>query len=204
MRGLPRRPASQRCQDDGDCGLAAFTAAAAAPHLYRWNLHTYKGTVRCPNATQGAWNETAGGMGQIFRPGADAPARVVLAGIAVVPVLAVGMATTLWRSPYATAQDVTCEQPAPFSHEHHVGGLGIDCRYCHTSVEKAAFAGIPPTETCMSCHSQIWTSAPMLALVRLAASPWRSPRRELRKSCSAALLRGASPPPPPSASPFWS
>jgi len=54
----------------------------------------------------------------------------------------------------------------PFSHEHHVGGLGLDCRYCHTSVENARFAGLPPSETCMSCHSQIWTNAQMLAPVR--------------------------------------
>ena len=112
-------------------------------------------------------------MAQIFRPGADTLARVAIAGIAVVPVLAVGLANTRWRSPYATAQDVTREQPVPFSHEHHVGGLGIDCRYCHTSVEKAAFAGIPPTETCMSCHSQIWTNAPMLAPVRTSLAEGR-------------------------------
>ena len=105
-------------------------------------------------------------MVQVFHPGADTVARVVLASIGAAPVLAVGLAYALWRSPYATAQDVTREQPIPFSHEHHVGGLGIDCRYCHTSVEKAAFAGIPPTETCMSCHSQEWTNAPMLAPVR--------------------------------------
>ena len=54
----------------------------------------------------------------------------------------------------------------PFSHKHHVGGLGIDCRYCHTAVEKSSSAGIPPTETCMSCHSQIWSDAPMLEPVR--------------------------------------
>ncbi len=54
----------------------------------------------------------------------------------------------------------------PFSHEHHVAGLGIDCRYCHTSVETSAFAGIPPTKTCMNCHSQIWTDSPMLEPVR--------------------------------------
>ena len=58
------------------------------------------------------------------------------------------------------------EQPVPFSHEHHVAGLGIDCRYCHTGVEKSAFAGIPPTETCMTCHSQVWRDAPALAPVR--------------------------------------
>jgi hypothetical protein len=54
----------------------------------------------------------------------------------------------------------------PFSHQHHVSGLGIDCRYCHTSVEIAPSAGVPPTETCMTCHSQIWTNAAMLAPVR--------------------------------------
>lgn len=58
------------------------------------------------------------------------------------------------------------DQPVPFSHKHHVTGLGIDCRYCHTSVEEAAFANIPPTETCMTCHSQIWTDAPNLEPVR--------------------------------------
>jgi hypothetical protein len=57
-------------------------------------------------------------------------------------------------------------QPVPFSHQHHVGGLGIDCRYCHTSVEQSGFAGLPPTETCMTCHSQIWRDAPVLAPVR--------------------------------------
>jgi hypothetical protein len=53
-----------------------------------------------------------------------------------------------------------------FSHQHHVGGLGLDCRYCHTSVEKAAAAGIPPTKTCMNCHSQIWSTSPELEPVR--------------------------------------
>jgi len=54
----------------------------------------------------------------------------------------------------------------PFSHQHHVAGLGIDCRYCHTSVETSSFAGIPPTKTCMNCHSQIWTNAELLEPVR--------------------------------------
>lgn len=58
------------------------------------------------------------------------------------------------------------DQPVPFSHDHHVGGLGIDCRYCHTSVETSARAGLPATHVCMTCHSQLWTGAPMLAPVR--------------------------------------
>jgi cytochrome c7-like protein len=103
---------------------------------------------------------------QIFRPGVDAIAVLCLAALGVLPVLGVGLAYQIVRSPYVTMQNVTRNQTVPFSHEHHVGGLGIDCRFCHTSVEKARFAGIPPTETCMTCHSQIWTNAQMLAPVR--------------------------------------
>src|SRR3954465_6911206 len=105
-------------------------------------------------------------MAQIFRPRADAVARAALVGLAVAPVLLFGLGYAIMRSPYVTEQNVTREQPVPFSHEHHVGQLGIACRYCHTSVETARFAGIPPTETCMTCHSQIWTNAGMLAPVR--------------------------------------
>jgi Cytochrome c7 and related cytochrome c/Class III cytochrome C family len=72
----------------------------------------------------------------------------------------------LSRSSYATEADVPREQPVQFSHRHHVSGLGIDCRYCHTTVETSAFAGIPSTSTCMNCHSQIWTDSPMLEPVR--------------------------------------
>ena len=70
------------------------------------------------------------------------------------------------RSPYITYAQVIKPQPVPFSHQHHVSGLGLDCRYCHTSVEVSSFAGIPPTKTCMNCHSQIWTNAQMLEPVR--------------------------------------
>jgi hypothetical protein len=70
------------------------------------------------------------------------------------------------RSPYATSAGVILEQPVPFSHKHHVAEAGIDCRYCHSSVETSPFAGIPPTETCMNCHSQLWTQSPMLEPVR--------------------------------------
>jgi hypothetical protein len=83
-----------------------------------------------------------------------------------------GAAFTLWlcltytRSSYGTGAGMNRVQPVFFSHEHHVGALGIDCRYCHTSVEDSAFAGIPPTKTCMNCHSQIWTNNFMLEPVR--------------------------------------
>ena len=69
-------------------------------------------------------------------------------------------------SGYNTNQGDFIEQPIQFSHAHHVGGMGIDCRYCHTSVEESAFANIPPTKTCMNCHSQIWNTAPILEPVR--------------------------------------
>jgi Cytochrome c7 and related cytochrome c/Class III cytochrome C family len=72
----------------------------------------------------------------------------------------------LARSPYVNMVGIPREQPVPFSHKHHVNGLGIDCRYCHTSVEDVAFAGIPPVKTCMTCHSQIWTDAPILEPIR--------------------------------------
>lgn len=72
------------------------------------------------------------------------------------------------RSPYMSQAGVIREQPVPFSHDHHVRGLGIDCRYCHTGVETSAFAGLPPTKTCMTCHSQIWTNAEILEPVRAA------------------------------------
>jgi hypothetical protein len=73
---------------------------------------------------------------------------------------------TLMRSSWVTKQHEFVEQPVQFSHAHHVGGVGLDCRYCHTSVENSSFAGIPPTKTCMNCHSQIWTNAPILEPVR--------------------------------------
>jgi hypothetical protein len=72
------------------------------------------------------------------------------------------------RLDYVSGVNVALDQPVPFSHKHHVTGMGIDCRYCHTSVETSAFAGIPPVETCMTCHSLIWTEAPLLEPVRAA------------------------------------
>jgi hypothetical protein len=82
-----------------------------------------------------------------------------------------------YRSSYATGRDEIVEQPVPFSHAHHVGQLGIDCRYCHTSVETSGFAGFPPTKTCMNCHQQMWVGAELLNPVRESyktdkAIPW--------------------------------
>ena len=105
-------------------------------------------------------------MSQLFPRSANALARSSLAGVAGL-VLFVGWAVfTLMRSSWVTRQHDFIEQPIQFSHAHHAGGMGIDCRYCHTTVEKSAFAGIPPTKTCMNCHSQIWANAPILEPVR--------------------------------------
>jgi hypothetical protein len=105
-------------------------------------------------------------MAQLFRPGADSIAVIVIVLLFVVPTGAVALAYLMWRSPYATNQDLTRAQPVPFSHAHHVGDLGLDCRLCHKGVETAAFADLPPTHLCMTCHSQIWTNAEMPAPVR--------------------------------------
>lgn len=105
-------------------------------------------------------------MAQIFSRGANSIAKisVVMAGVVAGSLIAI--AYTLDRSHYITNVGIAPDQPVPFSHKHHVSDDGIDCRYCHTSVETSAFAGLPPTETCMSCHSQLWTNAQLLEPVR--------------------------------------
>src|SRR5690242_5304706 len=105
-------------------------------------------------------------MAQIFHRSANTLARASILGI-VLLLTGVGAALMqLQRSPYVTNQHIAPDQPVPFSHQHHVAGLGLDCRYCHTSVEESAFAGIPPTKTCMNCHAEMWTSAEMLEPIR--------------------------------------
>ncbi len=101
-------------------------------------------------------------MAQIFHPSTNTISRVSIFGAVFLIAALLWMLLAIQRSSYVTAEGVPHEQPVPFSHQHHVGGLGIDCRYCHTSVEKSSFAGIPATEICMNCHSQIWTGAEML------------------------------------------
>ena len=105
-------------------------------------------------------------MSQIFPRSANAIARMSLIGVLAVLALGGWLLLTLMRSSWVTRQNETVEQPVQFSHAHHVGGEGIDCRYCHTSVEKSDFAGIPPTKTCMNCHSILWSDAPILEPVR--------------------------------------
>ena len=105
-------------------------------------------------------------MRQLFAPGADAILRLALLTVSVGAILFLVLVGAVARSDYAYSVGIAPKQPVPFSHKHHSGELGIDCRYCHTSVEVQANAGMPPTHTCMTCHSQIWTGAPMLAPVR--------------------------------------
>lgn len=78
----------------------------------------------------------------------------------------IGVVMGVQRSAYQTSEGVVIKQPVPFSHDHHTAAMGIDCRYCHTTVETSAFAGIPSTEICMNCHKQIWVDSPMLEPVR--------------------------------------
>ena len=105
-------------------------------------------------------------MAQIFHRSANTLARASILGILVLASSVGAALLQLQRSPYVTGQHIAPEQPVPFSHQHHAAGLGIDCRYCHTSVEESSFAGIPPTKTCMNCHAQIWTNAALLEPVR--------------------------------------
>jgi Cytochrome c7 and related cytochrome c len=105
-------------------------------------------------------------MAQVFDRSSNALARfsLVLTGVIVI---ALGVTLDqLQRSPWVTRQGQRPDQPIPFSHKHHVEGLGLQCQYCHTQVEKAAYAGIPPTKTCINCHAQIWTNAQLLEPVR--------------------------------------
>jgi hypothetical protein len=103
---------------------------------------------------------------QIFGKGSNSIARATIIGIIVGIFGLWGVGYFIYGSPYTTSVNVPRVQEVPFSHQHHVAGLGIDCRYCHTTAETSSFAGIPPTETCMTCHSKVWTDAPMLAPVR--------------------------------------
>src|ERR1044071_8649775 len=105
-------------------------------------------------------------MAQLFSPTMNVISRVSLFGAIAAPAVLLMAGSGITRSSANTKVQIALDQPVPFSHQHHVQELGIDCRYCHTTVEKSAFAGIPPTHTCMSCHSQIWTNSPLLEPIR--------------------------------------
>ncbi len=105
-------------------------------------------------------------MSQIFKPSTNTLAKVTLFGAIFFLLLSVWILVSLNRSAYATRQTITRAQPVPFSHDHHTEAMGISCLYCHTSVEESAFAGVPPTATCMNCHKLIWNDSPMLEPVR--------------------------------------
>jgi hypothetical protein len=105
-------------------------------------------------------------MAQLFRPSSNTIAKVGIVAVVLLAASTLAIAYMIDRGPWITSVQVAPVQPVEFSHKHHVKDDGIDCRYCHTSVETSSFAGIPPTETCMTCHSQIWSNATVTAPIR--------------------------------------
>lgn len=105
-------------------------------------------------------------MAAIFSRRANLAAKSGIIGVVLSTAVGIGVWWLYPRTDYARHVGWTVTQPVPFSHEHHVGGLGIDCRMCHASVEVSSSAGLPPTYTCMTCHSQIWTKANLLKPLR--------------------------------------
>lgn len=107
-------------------------------------------------------------MPQLFSRSSDTIFRTLLVSGAGALCLLGGGMLVLARSPYMTNQDTVVDQVVPFSHVHHVSDIGIDCRYCHQSVESSARAGVPSTQVCMNCHRQLWNQADMLQPVRIS------------------------------------
>jgi hypothetical protein len=105
-------------------------------------------------------------MAQIFHRSTNTISRVSIYGAVILIGILGFAANVVNQTSYVTEVHNARPQPVPFSHKHHVGELGLDCRYCHTSVEISSSAGMPPTQTCMTCHSQIWTGAAILEPVR--------------------------------------
>ncbi len=116
-------------------------------------------------------------MSALFSPKSDALLKLVLGLLAGGAVATIGSLLLYQRTPYGVSQAEQIIQPVMFDHRHHVQDDLIDCRYCHTSVEKAASAGIPSTEACLACHAQVWNKSPLLDQVRASwftgkAIPW--------------------------------
>jgi len=105
-------------------------------------------------------------MAQIFHRSTNTLSRVSIFGALFAAGGLLWLLIIINRSGYVTMQGVARTQPVQFSHKHHVGELGIDCRYCHTSVEVSAVASVPPTKTCINCHAQIWAQSEYLEPVR--------------------------------------
>jgi hypothetical protein len=105
-------------------------------------------------------------MASVFPPWSNTAMRL---GIASCLALALGSVAALFvfvRTPWRRKEFEALDQPVEFDHRHHTQDDGIDCRYCHNTVEKTATAGIPSTDKCMGCHAQIWNQSPMLEPVR--------------------------------------
>jgi hypothetical protein len=105
-------------------------------------------------------------MPQIFHHSTNTLAKLSIFGAIFILLAAMWVLAEINRSSYNTGQYIERQQPVQFSHKHHSGDDGIDCRYCHTSVETSSSAGMPSTQTCMNCHSQIWADSPYLEPVR--------------------------------------
>lgn len=105
-------------------------------------------------------------MPQIFPKSWVLIGRAIAAGLPLGAFALVAVLIAISYSSYSTLEGYYIEQPLPFSHEHHVTAAGIDCRYCHTNVEHAAFPGMPSTSICMNCHSQLYTDVELLKPVR--------------------------------------
>jgi DNA-directed RNA polymerase subunit RPC12/RpoP len=118
-------------------------------------------------------------MAQIFPRSANSYSKVIIVAVLALFCLVGWTTYEVFWSPYTTYVGIPLPQPVLFSHKHHVGDDGIDCRYCHHSVEQSSFAGFPDTYICMTCHSQIWTDTPLLRPVRASLAS-RQPIRWTR------------------------
>jgi hypothetical protein len=112
-------------------------------------------------------------VAQIFHRSFNTISKASLLALLVVAMSAAWVWGKIQRSPWVTEAGVARDQPIPFSHKHHVSDCGIDCRYCHSSVDDSPFAGMPSTRTCMTCHSQLFSTSPLLEPVRAS---WRDDR----------------------------
>ena len=178
-RSATFRASSSMCCDSGTQMCCEHGWCAAANHQYGECPLTLtlpfgeEGRKGAPSVVAAFYIFPSTPMAQIFHRSTNTVSRVSVFGAVFFLALLLWLFDALNRSPYTTQQGVARVQPVQFSHQHHVGAMGIDCRYCHTTVERAAFANIPPTKTCMNCHSQIWAQSPELEPVR---ESWRTDR----------------------------